>query len=115
MSTPTALISRFAEDDKRQLRDDIQRVLATPEGRRILIALIGLGDVYAPVGPCGGNGIDLAYQTGRRDAAARLLALCNSADRTNVQLAAQERTTLQLKRDQTIRDNDRKETAHEHA
>jgi hypothetical protein len=112
MSTPTALISRFAEDDKRQLRDDVQRVLATPEGRRVLIAIIGLGDVYAPVGPCNGSPVDLAYQTGRRDAAAKLLAFCNSADRHNVQLAAQERTALQMKRDQSINDC-RKETVHE--
>lgn len=107
------LQARYREDDKRQLREDVQRVLATPEGRRVLIAVIGLGNVYAPVGPCGGSALDLAYETGLRDGAAKLLSYCNSAARDAVQKAAEERTALQLKREQAIFDT-RKETNNVH-
>jgi len=94
------LFRKFRDDDKRQMRDDAQKVLATPEGRRLLMAMINISGVYAPMGVCGGSPFELAYAGGRRDAAADLLAFCNSATRENVQLAATERTQLMTKREQ---------------
>jgi hypothetical protein len=94
--------ARYREEDKRQMRDDARKVLSTPEGRRLLMAVIGIGGVYAPVGPCGGSPVELAYATARRDAASDLLAFCNGASRENVQLAAEERTQLTIKREHEI-------------
>lgn len=107
MSTDT--VARFREDDKRTLRDDVRRVLSTPEGRRVLMAIIGLGGVYAPTGLRGGSAVDLAYDTGRRDAAAELLSACNGTARELVQLAAEERTKLQLQRERSICDTRKEE------
>lgn len=96
---PGDVMRRWSEDDKRQMRDDIRAVLNTPEGRRLLMALIGISGVYAPVGACGGSPAEMAYRVGRRDAAADALSLCNSSARELVQKAAEERSALMTRRE----------------
>lgn len=105
MTEIETLARRFHEDDKRQMREDARAVLATPEGRRLLMAIIGLGGIYAPLGREGDR-----YDSGRRDAAAELLAFCNSAARELVARASQERTELSMKRElsmNTMRKDDK--------
>lgn len=93
----STLYRRYREEDRHQLREDAQTVLATPQGRRLIMAIVAMGGVYAPMGP-----ESTAYDCGRRDAAAELLAHANRAARLMVQLAAQERTELCARREASI-------------
>lgn len=98
----TTITRRHHEDDKRQLREDARRILSTPEGRRIIVAVFGIGGLYAETGSCGGSPVEIAYKAGGRDKVAQLLTFCNSVARDNVLLAMRERSELSTKREQEI-------------
>lgn len=91
------LAKTYRDDDRRQMADDIRAVLSTPSGRRLLMAAIGIGGVHAPLGRAASE-----YDSGHRDAAAELLAFANQHARPLTALAAQERTDLCSKRENSI-------------
>lgn len=93
-----AFFARIRAEDSRQLDDDIRAVLQTAPGRRLLMAVICKGGVYAPLGPTAG-----AYEAGRRDAALELLRSANQTARKLSQLAANERSELSEKRDNELK------------
>lgn len=84
-------------EDRAQLERDIVAVLGTVEGRRVLNALLGLGQVWSSVG-CGGSVQDMAHRAGRRDAAVELLQVCNRVAPEMVLKSQVERSELVQRR-----------------
>lgn len=89
-------IQEWREYDRKQLDSDVEALLKQPAGRRVLVAMMGLGGVYASLG----RRAD-AYEVGWRDAAAQVVRHCNQVAPEMVLLAQQERHNLssQRKRD----------------
>ena len=77
MSHPVidAIETRHRAEDRRQQTEDIRKWLATPEGRRILVALMFQAGVYTH----SRQDDNLAYYAGRRDLALELMRDANEA------------------------------------
>ena len=95
--TVKRLADIYKEDDRRQLADDTAFILGTPQGRRVLIAIMGLGGVYSKLGESASS-----YDSGKRDAAVELFMYANHTASDMVLLAQQERSQLSAKRKLSI-------------
>lgn len=84
------ILERHAAERNAQLDADIADVLGTACGRRALMGLLAKSGVWSRTGCADGDAVRLAYAAGRRDAGADLLAACNRAAASLVELAMGE-------------------------
>jgi len=96
LKTEVEIHNEHAIADMRQVDEDIRTVLATPAGRRLLMAAVNKAGIYRKTGVQ-----ELAranYEAGRRDAGLDLLTVCNVQARALVELAQKERTETMERR-----------------
>ena len=98
--TEREIFEAHAIADARMIDDDIRTVLATPAGRRLLMAAISKSGIYRKTGPM--DGARASYEAGRRDAGLDLLTICNVQARPLVELAQKERNDVMEKRNNEI-------------
>lgn len=94
-----AAVERHKAEDARQLANDINAVLATPQGRRLFIAMIFQGGVYTHTR----RGDDHTYLAGRRDACLELMSVANEFAAAQVLIARKERHDLISARNAELR------------
>lgn len=92
-------VERHKAEDARQLANDINAVLATPQGRRLFIAMIFQGGVYTHTR----RGDDHTYLAGRRDACLELMSVANDFAAAQVLIARKERHDLISARNAELR------------
>ena len=95
-----ALVEQHHEDDRHAMAEDIRKVMSTKEGRRILIAIMFQGGVYAH----SKTADNLAYVAGRRDAALEVMKDCNEVAADLVLQARLERHQLISERNKQVRE-----------
>ena len=103
MSKLSEVLVRHREQDAAQTDADIEAVLGTEAGRRVLMTLLQRGGAWRRTGYCDGDAVRLAYETGRRDGAVDLLAECNRVDAGMVAKAMAEKNGRDGKRCEEIR------------
>lgn len=91
-----ALYAKFAEDDRRQFDADLQKLMALPEMRRVLIALLWKEHVFGRIGESGEDQTQVLIEVGRHNMAQDILTAANIADPEGVAAATRERN-LELK------------------
>lgn len=91
--------ARHRAQDRQTMSDDVRKVLSTKEGRRLLVAIMFQGGVYAHSKTTD----NLAYMAGRRDAALEVMRDANDAASDLVLEARLERHQLILERNAEIR------------
>lgn len=96
---------QFKAQDRRQEADDLRAILATPQGRRWFLRLIGQAGVYGHTE----RGDDFTYRAGRRDIGIEILHDANDVAADMVLLARTERHQLIANRNQAMKNLETKE------
>lgn len=90
---------RFAKDDDRQMREDLHTVMSTPAGRRLYMAMLHRGGLFAFTHRDDNH----AYICGKRDSALEVWKIVTYRESPLANLAQQERDTLRLDREKKLR------------
>jgi hypothetical protein len=97
------VLARQARERARQQEEDARTVLATPAGRRLVMAALAKSGVWSRTGCADGDAVRLAYACGRRDGAADLLGFCNRCAPERMAEAMRENTALTARWNEEIR------------
>lgn len=92
----------FGEEDERTGAEDVRAVMATPEGRRFMMMVVGRARVFGSVYDQCRQRDDLVYQTGRREFGCELYALVNRCAPGEMRRAFEERDALVAARNRRI-------------
>ena len=107
----TISMHRYA--DAKTMEADIKAVMETPEGRRLFLSIVFAGGVYTH----SNRDDNVAYLTGRRDAALEVMAKVNMYAPELVLLARKERNDLIAGRNRQLEEirNQQKRKEEDHA
>lgn len=96
------LYDEFGREDREQLAADAKAVLATAEGRRVLMAILYKERAFGTLGESGETTTQVMIEVGRHNLAQDILAMANAADADAVAQANAERNEILKARNQRI-------------
>lgn len=91
-----SILKRFQDADERQMREDVRKIMASPEGRRVFMAACYHGGIFR----YSTRDDNHAYMAGKRDAALELF-------KTVKAFCPVEATNAQIERDRLVVERDR--------
>ena len=92
--------ARFAEEDERQIREDIHAVLSTAAGRRLYVSMLHHGALFKFTNKDDNH----AYVCGKRDAALEVWKVVTYRESALANLAQKERDEIRDARNKKIRE-----------
>lgn len=96
------LYDQFGEEDDEQLKADVQDVLKTGAGRRVLMAILCKDHVFSTIGERGEHSHQVMIEIGRHNLAQEILAIANKYDYKAVAKAMVERNEILADRNKRI-------------